>query len=267
MLSGKRPLLRLAAIRFFSRRSAPASICSGITKPAARSSRSRCMSWRDAQTLTLYRADAVPASRRGDRMVMVLACILIAVGIGMIYSGSAVMAQKRFGDSAYFLKRQLLWLAVGMVFLLVFARTDLKTLRSWGVPFLLIGLVALVAVLLPMIGVTVKGARRWLRFGVWTIQPAELVKIAVLLYLAHYMAKNGERIEDFRGFIRPLLMVGLVLGLIVVDPDLGTAAVIGLVTLSLLLIGGPRRGRLSMRGLAALPALSPRLAGVSDRRL
>ena len=173
------------------------------------------MSWLDAQTLTLYRADAVPASRRGDRMVMVLACILIAVGIGMIYSGSAVMAQKRFGDSAYFLKRQLLWLAVGMVFLLVFARTDLKTLRSWGVPFLLIGLVALVAVLLPMIGVTVKGARRWLRFGVWTIQPAELVKIAVLLYLAHYMAKNGERIEDFRGFMRPLLMVGLVLGLIV----------------------------------------------------
>ena len=213
------------------------------------------MSWRDAQTLTLYCADVVPASRRGDRIVMVLACILIAVGIGMIYSGSAVMAQKRFGDSAYFLKRQLLWLAVGMVFLLVFARTDLKTLRSWGVPFLLIGLVALVAVLLPMIGVTVKGARRWLRFGAWTIQPAELVKVAVLLYLAHYLAKNGERIEDFRGFMRPLLMVGLVLGLIVVEPDLGTAAVIGLVTLSLLFIGGARLGHLSMIGLAALPAL------------
>ena len=224
------------------------------------------MSWRDAQTLTLYRADAVPASRRGDRIVMVLACILIAVGIGMIYSGSAVMAQKRFGDSAYFLKRQLLWLAVGMVFLLVFARTDLKTLRSWGVPCLLIGLVALVAVLLPMIGVTVKGARRWLRFGVWTIQPAELVKVAVLLYLAHYLAKNSERIEDFRGFVRPLLVIGLVLGLIVVEPDLGTAAVIGLVTLSLLFIGGARLGHLSMIGLAALPALYLLISGVSYRR-
>jgi cell division protein FtsW len=226
------------------------------------------MSWRDAQTLTLYRSDAVPASsQRGDRVVLVLAFILIAVGIGMIYSASAVMAQKRFGDSTYFLKRQLLWLAVGMVFLMIFARTDLKTLRSWGVPFLLIGVVALVAVLLPMIGVTVKGARRWLKFGALTIQPAELIKVGVLLYLAHYLAKKGERIEDFRsGFVPPLLVIGLVLTLIVVEPDLGTAAVIGLVTLALLFIGGARLGHLAMIGLAALPVLYLLIAGVSYRR-
>ena len=226
------------------------------------------MSWRDAQTLTLYRSDAVPvSSQRGDRTIMILAFILIAVGIGMIYSASAVMAQKRFGDSAYFLKRQLLWLAVGLVFLLIFARTDLKTLRSLGVPLLLIGLVALVAVLLPMIGVTVKGARRWLKLGLLTIQPAELVKVAILLYLAHYLAKKGERIEDFRwGFVPPLLVIGLVLTLIVVEPDLGTAAVIALVTLGLLFVGGARLGHLSMIGLAALPVLHLLIAGVSYRR-
>ena len=130
-----------------------------------------------------------------------------------------------------------------------------------GRTVLLIGLVALVAVLLPMIGVTVKGARRWLKFGVWTVQPAELVKVAVLLYLAHYLAKNSERIEDFRGFVRPLLVVGLVLGLIVVEPDLGTAAVIGLVTVSLLFIGGARLGHLSLIGLAALPVLYLLISG------
>src|SRR5205807_548979 len=219
MLSGKRQLLRLAAIRFFSRRSAPASICSGITKTAARSSRSRCMSWRDAQTLTLYCADVVPASRRGDRIVMVLACILIAIGIGMIYSASAVMAQKRFGDSAYFLKRQLMWFAVGLVFLVIMARINLVTLRAMAVPLLLLGLLGLIVVLMPGLGVTVKGARRWLRLGILTIQPAEIVKLGIILYLAHYLAKKGDRLGDFRlGFLPPLLVVGLLIGLIAIEP-------------------------------------------------
>ena len=226
------------------------------------------MSWHDAQTLTLYRADpAASYSHRVDRTLMLLAFILIAVGIGMIYSASAVMAQKRFGDSAYFLKRQLVWLAVGMVFLMIFARTDLKTLRVWGVPLLLIGLVALVAVLLPMVGVSVKGARRWLKLGSLTIQPAELIKIGVLLYLAHYLAKKGERIEDFRlGFVPPLVVIGLVIALVLVEPDLGTATVIGLVSFGLLFVGGARLGHLSMIGLAALPALYLLIAGVGYRR-
>jgi cell division protein FtsW len=226
------------------------------------------MSWYDAQTLTLYREDpAASYSHRVDRTLMLLAFILIAVGIGMIYSASAVMAQKRFGDSAYFLKRQLVWLAVGMVFLMIFARTDLKTLRVWGVPLLLIGLVALVAALLPMVGVSVKGARRWLKLGSLTIQPAELIKIGVLLYLAHYLAKKGERIEDFRlGFVPPLVVIGLVIALVLVEPDLGTATVIGLVSFGLLFVGGARLGHLSMIGLAALPALYLLIAGVGYRR-
>jgi cell division protein FtsW len=226
------------------------------------------MSWRDGQTLTLYRSDAAPTySQKGDRIIMVLAFILIAVGIGMIYSASAVMAQKRFGDSAYFLKRQLAWLAVGMVFLTIFARADLKTLRSWGVPLLLIGLLALVAVLLPMVGVSVKGARRWLKIGAFTIQPAEFVKVGILLYLAHYLAKKGERIEDFRlGFLPPLLVIGLIIALVLVEPDLGTATVIGLVSLGLLFAGGARFGHLVIIALAALPALYFLIVGVGYRR-
>jgi cell division protein FtsW len=226
------------------------------------------MSWRDAHTLSLYRSDATPArSQRGDRIVIVLAIILIAVGIGMIYSASAVMAQKRFGDSAYFLKRQLLWLVVGMIFLVIMARSDLQTLRKWAIPVLLIGVVALAVVLLPMIGMTVKGARRWLRLGTFTLQPAELVKVGVLLYLAHYLAKKGDRIEAFAsGFLPPLLVVSLVVGLILMEPDLGTAAVVGLVTFSLLFVGGARLGHLAMISLAALPALYFLIAGVGYRR-
>src|SRR5207249_11108316 len=133
------------------------------------------MSWRDRQTMALYRSEAsAPPSSRADRTIFVLALILIAIGIGMIYSASAVMAQKRFGDSAYFLKRQLMWFAVGLVFLVVMARINLVTLRAMAVPLLLLGLLGLIVVLMPGLGVTVKGARRWLRLGILTIQPAEI---------------------------------------------------------------------------------------------
>jgi cell division protein FtsW len=227
------------------------------------------MGWNDAQATALLWPDAASPQRapRGARMVLFLTIVLIAVGIGMIYSASAVMAQKKFGDSAYFLKRQMLWLAVGMVVLIVVARMDLRTLRKLAVPFLLLGLLGLILVLLPSVGVTAKGARRWLRIGPLTIQPAELAKVGVILYLAHYLAKKGERVGDFRfGFLPPLVVTGTLIVLIVVEPDLGTAFVIGLVTLSLLFVGGARLGHLALVGLAALLPLYLLVMRVPYRR-
>jgi cell division protein FtsW len=226
------------------------------------------MSWRDGDTLTLYRSDpSASYAPRRDKMLLLLAFVLIAVGIGMIYSASAVMAQKRFGDSAYFLKRQLVWLAIGFVCMAVIARTDLKTLRSWAVPLLLIGMVGLALVLVPGVGVSVKGARRWLKLGNMTLQPAELVKVGVLLYLAHYLTKKGDRIEDFKlGFIPPLMVIGLAMVLILAEPDLGTAAVIGLVTLGVLFVGGSRLGHLGLIGLTVLPVLYFLVSRVGYRR-
>src|SRR5205823_6090724 len=226
------------------------------------------MSWRDRQTMALYRSEAsAPPSSRADRTIFVLALVLIAIGIGMIYSASAVMAQKRFGESAYFLKRQLMWFAVGLVFLVIMARINLVTLRAMAVPLLLLGLLGLLLVLMPGLGVTVKGARRWLRLGILTIQPAEIVKLGIILYLAHYLAKKGDRLGDFRlGFLPPLLVVGLLIGLIAIEPDLGTAAVIGLVTVGLLFVAGARLGHLATIGLLALPVLYLMISRVGYRR-
>jgi len=89
----------------------------------------------------------------------------------------------------------------------------------------------------------------------------------VLLYLAHYLAKKGERIQVFAsGFLPPFVVVGTVMGLILLEPDLGTAAVLGLVTLALLFAGGARLGHLSLIGLAALPILYVLIVGVGYRR-
>jgi len=197
----------------------------------------------------------------------VLTFILIAIGVGMIYSASAMMAQKRFGDSTYFLRRQMLWFAVGLVLLLVVARLDHRSLRGWAGPLLILGVIGLIFVLLPHVGVMVKGARRWLRLGPLTIQPAELVKVGVILYLAHYLAKKGARIGDFRrGFMPPLLVVGVIVALVVMEPDLGTAAVIGLVTFGLLFVGGARLGHLAVIGTAGLCALYVLIMRVPYRR-
>src|SRR3989441_9561623 len=163
--------------------------------------------------------------------------------------------------------RSLLWCAVGLVALLVVARCDLATLRRWAAPVLLLGLLGLVLVLLPSVGVTVKGARRWLRIGTLTIQPSEVVKLGVVLYLAHYLARKGDRIADlWRGFVPPLVVVGLLIALIVIEPDMGTAAVIGLVTLGVLFVGGARLSHLLVISVAALPILYVLLMRVAYRR-
>lgn len=227
------------------------------------------MSWSNPQALTLRwpDANAPPRPHHGDRTILILAVILIAIGVGMIYSASAVMAQKRFGDSTYFLRRQLLWCGVGLVLMLVVALQDHRSFRTWALPLLFLGLAGLVVVLLPHLGVMVKGARRWLRIGPLTIQPAELVKVGIVLYLAQYLARKGDRVGDFRwGFLPPLVVVGLILALILVEPDLGTAAVIGLVTLSLLFVGGARLGHLGLIGMVALGALYMLIMRVPYRR-
>jgi len=227
------------------------------------------MSWAEQQAMALRWPDAGVAEhpRRGDHTILLLTLLLVAVGLGMIYSASGVMAHKRFGDASYFLKRQMLWLLFGLVCMLVVARTDLNTVRRWAAPMLFLGLLGLVLVLIPGVGVTVKGARRWLRVGMWTVQPSEVMKVGVLLYLAHYLAKKGSRLTDFwHGFMPPLVVVGAIVGLIVIEPDMGTAAVIGLVTLGLLFVGGARLGHLMVIGLAALPVLYLLVMRVGYRR-
>jgi cell division protein FtsW len=135
------------------------------------------------------------------------------------------------------------------------------------VPVLLVGFLGLVLVLLPSVGVTVKGARRWLRLGSLTVQPSELVKVGVLLYVAYYLAKKGDRVTGFwHGFIPPLVVAGVLIGLILIEPDMGTASVIGLVTLGLLFVGGARLGHLMLIGLAALPLIYLLVMRVSYRR-
>ena len=203
----------------------------------------------EAGTLALpwsFSRDRAASRPSADGTVLIVAVILTLIGLVMVFSASGVVAGNRFHDAIYFLKRQIAWLLFGFILLQLASRLDYLVWRKLAVPILAVTCVLLVLVLIPSIGVAVKGARRWLKLGPISLQPAEMVKLVAVLYVAAYLANKGERIKEFKaGFLPPLLVVGLLSGLVLLQPDLGTVVVVGVVTLGLLFLGGARLLHLS----------------------
>jgi cell division protein FtsW len=176
-----------------------------------------------------------------DGTVLVVTVVLALIGLVMVFSASGVVAGNRFHDAIYFLKRQVAWLLFGFILLQLASRLDYRIWQKLAIPILAMTVVLLLLVLIPSIGVAAKGARRWLRLGPISLQPAEMVKLVVVLYVAAYLTHKGDRVKEFmRGFLPPLVIVSLLSALVLLQPDLGTAVVIGTVTLGLLFLAGAR---------------------------
>jgi len=191
--------------------------------------------------------------------------VLIAIGWLALYSASALVAESRFGDQYYFLKRQWLWNGLGLGALLVAAKVPLAWVRAGTRPLLLVTVVLLVLVL--VMGHEVLGARRWLRLGGFGFQPSELAKLAVVLFLADYLDRKQSRVNRLvPGYLPALFVSGCVLGLIVLERDLGTPFLIGCVAMGLLFLGGARPVHLMATVLMALPGLYMAIFHVSYRR-
>lgn len=142
-------------------------------------------------------------------------------------------------DPAFILKRQTLWVILGVLVFLVAYRIDLQFVRrcTWPIAGLAAALLALV--LVPSVGVEVNGARRWLDLGLMRMQPSDFAKPAFVLLLAHYLASNQRQIRTFgRGFVLPCALIGVFCGLIILGPDFGTAALFGAIGGCLLFVAG-----------------------------
>ena len=202
-----------------------------------------------------------------DHTLLIVTITLALVGLVMVFSASAVVAGNRFQDSGYFLKRQLAWLTFGFLLLHLASHIDYIWWKWLSIPLLGLLTVLLVLVLIPSVGVVAKGARRWLRLGTISVQPAELMKLVVVIYLAAYLAKKEDRLTIFSsGLLPALIVVGVLGGLALLEPDLGTVVVMGLVTVSLLFLGGARLSHLLALGLCAVPAVLALVLGSSYRR-
>jgi len=198
--------------------------------------------------------DAESAEKWG-RAAVACALALCALGVLMVYSSSSVRAALQEQDGTFFLKRQLAWAGIGVLGMLGAMRVPLSFWRAHARPLFLLALLLLVAVLVS--GTRINGARRWFRLGGLSFQPSELAKLAVLVFVSAWLCDARERLADFRrGFLPAAGAVGLLAGLVLVEPDFGTALFLGTLGTALLIVGGIRMKHLCLLALPAVPVLA-----------
>lgn len=184
----------------------------------------------------------VRRSHAPDYGLLTTVLVLLIVGLIFVYSSSYVMADLEFGDPNHFIKRQFMFAILGLIALVITMQIDYRYLRRLS-PLLMLGaLLALGAVLVPGVGVESNGALRWIQIGpLPPLQPSEFAKLAVLIYMAAWLASRGEQLHDFSLGVLPFVgMVGLVAALVMLEPDLGTTVMIGIITGTLFFIAGAR---------------------------
>lgn len=208
------------------------------------------------RTATRGRAGSgVRRERHEPAYPLLLAVIaLAALGIVMVYSASSVQSYFSSSDPAAQGLEQVVWAALGLGGLFVASRIDFRHLRYLAIPFYVITLVLLVAVLVPGIGSEINGSRRWIVIpGLGSLQPAEFAKLAIVLYLAHWLDRRGK---EARGFWNGLVPFGMLVApgffLIAMEPDLGTAGVYAIVALSIFFMAGANLLYLGAIGAAAV---------------
>jgi cell division protein FtsW len=196
-----------------------------------------------------------PREHLDYHLLLLVTLALVAFGLVMVYSASSARALLASGDSAFYLKRQALYAVVGLGGLVVLSRLDFRRLRPAAAPLLGGSFVLLLAVL--VLGTEVNGARRWLSFGGVTVQPSELAKLALALWVAVVLTRRPAP-QSLGELARPLgAVVGAACGLILIEPDLGTAIAIAVMVSAMLIVAGtPLRVLLGGAGIGATIVLA-----------
>ncbi|GAA0445839.1 stage V sporulation protein E [Lentibacillus halophilus] len=162
-----------------------------------------------------------------DYTLLAVILMLIAIGAVMVYSSSYIWAEYKYADPYFFLKRQLLFSGIGVVALVFFMAIPYTTWKKYSHIALLVCFIMLLLVLIPGIGMERGGAQSWIGVGAFSVQPSEFMKLGLIIYLAAYLTMHQKFITSLKkGFLPCLLLVFTVFGLIMLQPDLGTGAVL-----------------------------------------
>ena len=207
-----------------------------------------------------------------DDVILVVVVALTAIGILMVYSSSAIRGYLADDDMFATVGPQIQWAVLGIGAMAVMMRVDYRYLRLASVPFFAIALVLLVIVLMPTMGpihpISVGGSARWLQIGpLPAIHPAEVAKLALVVYLAHWFAKRGTRVGGlWSGTVPFLIIVAPVIALVFKEPDLGTTMVITLTAFTMFFLAGANSMHLGVLGVGGLAGDDRRRpAGLPDR--
>ena len=199
-----------------------------------------------------YGKDIHPASARGlnqtairslepANVIMYLVTTLLVIGIIMVYSTSSAKTAEGAGSMNIIFLKHVAWVIIAITGMLIMMKTDYHHLQRYSMVILIVALAGLAVVLIPEIGAKINGSRRWIRAGIFGYQPSEFAKLAMIIFMSGYIAKNREKMATFaKGFVVPIILIGVVSLLILKEPDFGTAMFITVVSFILLMVGGTR---------------------------
>src|SRR5580704_8673408 len=173
-----------------------------------------------------------------DRWLFTVTMLLVFVGLVMVFSASTVMARERFGSAYAFLSKQLIWAAVGLVAMVVAMRVDYRRYKNPAIVFSLLGITTLLLISVFFLDRS-HNTHRWFKLGGFSFQPSELAKPVLILFLAYFLEGRTKTMDDWRNTLLPAVAPVLVLlGLIVLQPDLGTAIACAGIAACILYVAG-----------------------------
>ncbi len=197
--------------------------------------------------------------KKFDRLLFSAVIVMGLFGVVMIYSASSIWAEYKFNDPFKFVKSQGFFLIVGICLMLLISKYDYRKLKSHANKILGVCFILLVLVLIPGIGSVRNGSRSWFGFAGFGIQPSEFAKIGLIIYTAKYLSNNRKSLKSIKkGVVPILLVIGLFFGLIMLEPDFGTAMVIFLSLILLIFISGVKVSffvKIGIMGLGAIVLL------------
>jgi len=189
-------------------------------------------------------------------LFVILVLVLVAIGVLMTYSSSVYYAELKFGNKFHFFYREIFWVVIGIISAIVIGSIHFQTIQKYSWLLLFVATVLLGLIYVPGIGHRVNHAARWIKVAGFTLQPSEFAKYVVIIFLADRLAKNRRHVSKFmRGVLLPLFIVMIPVGLIVVEPDLGTPMVILTTAIALFFVAGTKIMHLFFLSLTAIPAL------------
>ena len=201
-----------------------------------------------------------------DRLLFVVTLVLVFVGLVMVFSASAVMAKERYHSGYFFLLRQLGWAVAGFLAMLAGMRINYQRLKHPAVVFSLLGLTTLMLISVFFLD-RAHNTHRWIHFGGFSFQPSELAKPALILFLAFFLETRMKSMNDWRNTLIPAVLPTVVfIGLIVFQPDLGTAIACGTITVCILFVAGLDLKYLAYGFVGSLPLLYFAIFHVAYRR-
>lgn len=194
--------------------------------------------------------------KKSDQILLYTIFALLAFGLIMIASAGIAYSRTRFGDSYFFFKRQLLGVSIGLIVLYLTQRINYKFWKKISFPMFVASIALLILVFIPGIGSKIYGANRWIQIGAFSFQPAEMLKLSLIIYLAAWLESRGERIKDFfEGLVPFLTIIALVSFLLIKQPDVGTLGVVISIAISVFFVSGSKISHIFLMmsgGLAAL---------------